>query len=100
MIIINLKHFEDFCNLFVTNRTSNYLFYEIRQADSGSLTKSTVYFNFLGSHVNLNVMYQYCFELSSKNSLNDFFSTFRDKTSLDTIFFTEGTIREIILSLS
>jgi hypothetical protein len=96
LIIITLKHDDDFCNFFVTNRTSNYIFYELRKADSA---KTMVYFNFLGSHVNLNVMYQFQFEISGKDALDEFFSSFKEKTSLDPIFFTEGTIREIVLSL-
>lgn len=100
MITITVKNLDNFMNFLANNRSTDHLFYDVRQCENDSSGLRVVNFHFLGVLGTLNILFQHAEELPSKTEVDAFICKIRDFMPVQGIALVEGTIREIFLSLS
>ncbi len=107
MIIITVKGLDEFFDFMSSNRASNHVFYEVRQAEKytnvsieGNADLRVLNLHFLGTLGASTVLFQHVIEVQGKKDFDAVLERLHDKTRDDGISFIEGTIREIFMSIS
>nr|MDO8117284.1 hypothetical protein [Candidatus Sigynarchaeota archaeon] len=107
MIIINVKNSDDFFSFLASNRSSDHVFYEIRQMEKyngasvgGNVDLRVLHLHFLGVLGSSNVLFQHVIEVQGKKEFGGILDQLKVKMQADGFTFVEGSIREIFMSIS
>ncbi len=100
MITITVKKFEEFTSFFKNCRSSNYLFYDVRQCEKDTGGLRVINFHFLGVLGTLNILFQHVEDLPAKADIDALITDVKVAIAVEGIGYVEGAIKEIFLSLS